>query len=111
METRQLRAEIERLGSGRKRKFGAELRARLIDAARQLSATGSSQTKIAKALGVSQVTVGRYLRGKSIGRSVRVSSRPVTVSAVPASKVTTPSGFEVDGLDVSEIVTLIRALS
>jgi predicted transcriptional regulator len=93
MNTRKLRAEIQRTTqpNGR-RHFSTELRARVKAAVSSLRETGASQAQIADTLSISPMTVGRYLRGR-------------------AAKVTTPSGFQVEGLDVSDIAILIRSLS
>ncbi len=111
MDTKELRAEIAKatLPSGRRR-IGAELRAKLKSAASLMREAGASQTQIAESLGISHVTVSRYLRSK---HEKPVAVRPVSVGAKAAvgSKVMTPSGFEVEGLDVDDIVTLIRSLS
>ncbi len=109
MDTAKLRAEIQRITrpDGR-RHFSKELRARVKAAVVSLKKTGASQVKIAETLTISQMTVGRYLRDEAPTRIRPVS---VAVKATQVSKVTTPSGFEVEGLDVEDIVTLIRSLS
>ena len=109
MDTKKLRAEIEQITrpDGR-RYFSGELRARVKAAVFWLRKTGTSHSKIADALSVSQATVGRYLRAEE-PKSPR--ARPVSVATSAGSKVTTPSGFQVEGLDVAEIVMLIRSLS
>lgn len=111
MNTKNLRAEIQRTTqpNGRRR-FSKELRAKIKAVVFSLKNSGASQTKIAETLAISQVTVGRYLRDESQKAS---PIRPVTVAmrATQGSKVTTPSGFEVEGLNVDDIVTLIRSLS
>ena len=111
MNTKKLRAEIQRITrpDGR-RHFSDELRSKVKAAVFALKKSGASQAKIAETLTISEMTVGRYLRNDS---SKRTSIRPVSVSAKVAatSKVTTPSGFEVEGLDVEDIVTLIRSLA
>ena len=111
MDTSGLRAEIERFAKATGgRRFGADLRARLKSAAVSLKRAGTSQTKIAESLGISQVTVGRYLREPD-AFSGSAAARPVAVTTTSMTKVTTPSGFEVEGLDVDDIVALIRRLS
>ena len=111
MDTKKLRAEIQRItrASGR-RHFSEDLRARVQAAVHSLQAAGATQVKIAEALDISTMTVGRYLRAPSASAAV---TRPVavTMESAPASKVTTPSGFEVEGLDVRDIIHLIRSLS
>lgn len=56
------------------------------------------------------MTFGRYLRDDT-PKSKSIRRVTVAAKAVRASKVTTPSGFEVEALDVEDIVTLIRSLS
>ena len=111
MDTKKLRAEIQRitLPSGRKH-FSKDLRKKVKAAVLSLRQTGASQVKIADELSISTMTVGRYLRDTA---DVAGRTRPVSVAIEPVapSKVTTPSGFEVEGLDVADIVTLIRSLS
>lgn len=119
MDTKKLRAEIARVTKpdGR-RHFGKELRAKVLKAVFLLRESGASHTKIADELSISTMTVGRYLRGelksRAVARPVAVASpRPVTVAPKGSlgSKVTTPSGFEVEGLEVDDIIVLIRSLS
>ena len=112
MNTKKLRAEIQHITrpDGR-RHFSKELRAKVKSAVRSLKRSGASQVKIAEALTISQMTVGRYLRDESSTKPSAVRPVSVAVRDASASKVTTPSGFEVEGLDVEDIVTLIRSLS
>lgn len=111
MNTEKLRAEIQQTTQPNGgRRFSKELRAKIKAVVFSLKNSGASQTKIAETLTISQVTVGRYLRDESPKPS---PIRPVSVAvrAAPASKVKTPSGFEVEGLVVEDIVTLIRSLA
>lgn len=111
MNTKNLRAEIQRITrpDGR-RHFSEELRAKVKAAVFSLKKSGASQVKIAETLTISQMTVGRYLRHES-PKPTPIRPVSVAVRAAATSKVTTPSGFEVEGLDVEDIVTLIRSLS
>ena len=110
MNTKKLRAEIQRITrpDGR-RHFSKELRAKVKAAVFTLKKSGASQVKIAEALTISEMTVGRYLRDDP---PKRTPVRPVSVAVRTArtSKVTTPSGFEIEGLSVEEIAALIRSL-
>ena len=109
MNTTKLRAEIQRITqpNGR-RHFSKELRAKVKTAVFSLRQTGASQVKIAGTLNISQMTVGRYLRAQAPKASVRPVAIAVTTTG---AKVTTPSGFEVEGLALDDIVALIRSLS
>ena len=96
MNTKKLRAEIQRITqpNGR-RHFSKELRAKVKSAVLSLKKSGVSQVKIAETLTISQMTVGRYLRDES-PQPTPIRPVSVAVRATQVSKVTTPSGFEVE---------------
>ena len=110
MSTQDLRAEIQRVTkpSGR-RLFGEALRAKVTLAVNSLRRTGASQDQIAVELGVSATTVSRYLRTRVEIPVVREVAVSPCVAAV--SKVTTPSGFEVEGLQAFGARTFREALA
>ena len=58
MDTEQLTAEVEAVG----KRFSGELRDRLIAAVGELVSAEISKVEVAKQLGLSGVTVGRYVR-------------------------------------------------
>jgi hypothetical protein len=111
MNTKNLRAEIQRITQPNGRRyFSKELQAKVKAAVFSLKKSGASQVKIAETLTISQMTVCRYLRDEAL-KPTPIRPVSVAVRATQASKVTTPLGFEVEGLDVEDIVTLIRSLS
>ena len=99
------------------RRFSPELRAAIARYAQQRLCEGAKQFVIAEELGVSQTTITRVLR--------RDHERPVTalvpvrvqtaacdpVRSQPVLTVRAPCGLVIEGLDVSGVATLVRALS
>jgi transposase-like protein len=71
-------------------------------------------SEIAEALGISTVTLGRWLekdRADSSSRFREVVVEPVVPKAAEAQlAVVTPSGLRVEGLELSQVIELSRAL-
>jgi hypothetical protein len=79
------------------------------------SAAGASQKIIAAELGVSAMSVQRWLRTKSTGTAgamvpVRVVATRSPLEPPSRLVVTTPRGLRVDGLDLDRLCTLIVRL-
>lgn len=120
MDIEELREAVEASGCGPGRKFSAALRAELVRASHALWASGEPLADIADALGIHVATVTRYLDEDVEETEVSDLRLPsaglvpisITESAVATTglRVTTPDGFVLDGLDVEDAATLIRAL-
>ena len=71
-------------------------------------------SEIAEALGISTVTLGRWLekeRAEAPGRFREVVVEPPVPKAAEAQlAVVTPAGLRVEGLDLSQVIELSRAL-
>jgi DNA-binding transcriptional regulator LsrR (DeoR family) len=86
--------------------LSADLRAAAVSYARQRSSEGASQQVISDELGVSVVSVGRWLRVAESAALVPVSVIP---DAVPTSfEVITPRGLRVVGLSIDALCTLLE---
>ena len=118
----KLRQELQqyhRPDQPRSARYPAALRQELGRLAQDAHASGTSFTAFARSLGVTPTLVLRS-RPPSAERSPRKTVgtvRPVVVtpiegltSAPAAAVVTLPSGMRIEGLRVSEIVALARAL-
>jgi DNA-binding transcriptional regulator YiaG len=113
-EGEKLRRDIGRRASTRGPLL-REVRERCKRYAVARSAAGTSQKVIAAELGVSAMSVQRWLRTKSTeAASAMVPVRVVATRAPlePPSRlvVTTPRGLRVDGLDLETLCTLIVRL-
>jgi hypothetical protein len=111
-EGERLRREIGRRKSTRGR-LRRELRERCERYAATRSAAGASQKIIAAELGVSAMSVQRWLRAGSPAHATAIV--PVRVVASPPEAVsrlviTTPHGLRVDGLDLDAVCTVIARL-
>jgi hypothetical protein len=108
-EIRKLRAALARRESGRGRRFAAELRSQISGIGRRLRGEGASWSEIGATLGVPTATAQRLCESDAPGFArVEVVDDVVAVGGLV---VVTPSGFRVEGLDVSGVATLIRQLA
>jgi hypothetical protein len=112
-EGETLRREIGRRKSTRGR-LARSLRERCEAYAARRAAEGASQKSIAGELGVSAMSVQRWLRVKP---TTRVSAMvPVRVMAMPPSEsaarpvITTPRGLRVEGLDLDALCVVLERL-
>ena len=118
----KLRQELQqyhRPDQPRSARYPAALRQELGRLAQDAHASGTSFTAFARSLGATPSLVLRA-RSSCAGRGARAmpgAVRPVVVtpiegptSAPAAAVVTLPSGMRIEGLRVSEIVALARAL-
>lgn len=89
------------------------LRVEAIHYARTRRQGGASRRTIAEELGVSLVTVRRYLGERSAGSSGELRAVVVTPSthASHGAVVVTPNGFRIEDLSVEDVVAIVRALS
>jgi transposase len=112
-----LRLAVEALGPVRRgRPIPAELRLRLITAARDSLDAGLSKRAIAIGLGVTGETIRRWLGpAESHPAGARRQLRPVVVSdasgkATAAAALISPSGWRIEGLSLADIATLLERL-
>ncbi len=94
-------------------KLHRDLRERCERYAAVRSAAGASQKIIASELGVSAMSVQRWLRGKAKTKAmvrVRVVAPPRRAEVMSRPVITTPRGLRVDGLDLDALCTLIERL-
>ena len=108
-EGERLRREIGERQSPRGR-LRRELRQRCEHYASLRAAAGRSQQEIASELGVSAMTVQRWLRTRSGPAAlvpVRVVAPPRTVAVPAGAVVTTPRGLRIEGLDLDAVSMLV----
>jgi DNA-binding transcriptional regulator YiaG len=113
-EGEKLRREIGRRESTRGR-LRRELRERCERYAATRSAAGASQKIIAAELGVSAMSVQRWLRARPAARAtamvpVRVVAPRAPLESTPRIVVMTPRGLRVEGLDLDALCTVIARL-
>ena len=106
-EGERLRREISRRPSATS-KLSAELRASATSYARRRASEGAPQSAIGEELGVSVVSVGRWLRGDAGADFVPVHVVPDAAEAPQRFEVVTPRGLRVVGLDVNALCALLE---
>lgn len=119
----ELKHRIEALprdGRGRRR-FGLELRRLIVGYAKRRMNQGATQTVVGRELGIHAATFSGWLQdtgGKKQSRTKRVPSklRPVEVEAPVLAadlelRVVLPSGVELRGLGLDDLLAVAKALS
>jgi hypothetical protein len=115
-EVRRLRAAAQRLAQGKppsQVRYPETFRRAAVRVARRHVGPGASVTRLARALGVSEPTLTKWLRTPPVP-----ALRPVTVTPPPATGedvarppvLITPSGVRVEGLDRASLVAVLQAL-
>lgn len=114
---RLFRETAARANEGRDRtgwRYSASLRRLAIEYCHACRRAQQPFSEIAEALGISTVTLGRWLekeREDAPGRFREVVVEPVVPKAAePQLAVVTPSGLRVEGLDLNQVIELSRAL-
>lgn len=114
---RLFRETAARANGGRDRsgwRYSAALRRLAIEYCHFCRRAHQPFSEIAEALGISTVTLGRWLekeREDAPGRFREVVVEPaVPKSAEAQLAVVTPAGLRVEGLDLSQVIELSRAL-
>jgi hypothetical protein len=116
----QLRAQARQFSRGKTPtgvRYPAAFRAAVTGAARRQRAQGAPAAQVARELGVSPASLGRWLQ-----RPPRPVLRPVTVTAEiarPAGPaptaggpiLITPQGVRVEGLDRDTLIAVLRGLA
>jgi transposase-like protein len=100
-----------RLEAGRRQglRYSPELRQLAVQYA--AAASGMSRREVAVELGLSEVTLARWLRGQ-VTRGSAALHEVVVVEQVGAGRpvLVMPSGVRVEGLSVRELVSVLEAL-
>jgi transposase-like protein len=99
--------------------FAAELRGQVVELTRDWSARGKTQSELAHKLGLAPTTLCEWLkaspqptRGEARVRPVHVIAEANASASLVAQRcVVLPSGVRIEGLSLSETITLARALS
>jgi len=113
---RQLRAEARRLAQGKppsQVRYPDEFRRTAVRLAQRGRQQGGAVAHLARAVGVSEPTLTKWLRPPA-----GAELRPVTVAAAPTPEgaavnravLITRQGFRVEGLDRDTLVAVLRAL-
>jgi len=124
MDIKQLRAAVDAAGPREPgRRFSPELRHQLIAATHRLWGSGEALADIADALGIHVQTATRYLDvpvedgGADHEEVAELPAAGLVPMEIPLGelvggglRITTPDGFDVDGLDVDTAVALLLAL-
>lgn len=119
-EAEAIRAAVMELEAvGRKRRYSAALRERILQYVREWETAGRERCELTEAAGVPLKTVDRWClkarRAASQGSAgslvaVHVATGTRGGSRGPALAVVTPAGFRLEGLDVAGAVAVLRAL-
>ena len=110
-EATKLRREIGTRASMR-RKLPRELRERCARHAARRVAEGAGKKEIANELGVSAMSVQRWLRAIPVTSMVpvRIVAPAPTLTSADRVVVITPRGLRVEGLDLDGVCTLVARL-
>jgi hypothetical protein len=91
-------------------RLSAALRASATSYARRRASEGVAQSAISEELGVSVVSVGRWLRDDGGADFVPVRVVPDAVEAHQRFELVTPRGLRVVGLDIDALCALLERL-
>jgi hypothetical protein len=112
MDVKRLRQAVLDLGPRQRgRLFPEPLRTRLAKAARELRERGETNAEISALLGVSKETARRMASEGNGAALVPVEIAPAPATDDAELVVVSPTGWRVEGLDLDEVVALLRALS
>jgi len=120
--SRALRTQIQRVArahEGHGRRYPTALRRAVIEHAQERLEHGATVKAVARTLDLADQTLGYWLRSADPGEASAVmravAVRPEPAAAVaPATTsaravVVTPQGFRIEGLELAEIVSLVRS--
>jgi hypothetical protein len=112
-EIRRLRGEAQRLAHGKhpsQVRYPEPFRRAAIATARSRLAQGGSVAAVARALGVSEPTLAKWLRPAALPvlRPVALTPAPLPPPGRPV--MLTPNGVRVKGLDQATLIAVLRAL-
>ncbi|MFG0242531.1 MAG: hypothetical protein ACF8R9_07105 [Phycisphaerales bacterium JB054] len=114
-EVEALRREVGKHQKGRGKRYPVELKAQLVAYATQRRAAGAAFATISEELGLGHETVRRWCTKTECGSALSSAPTkfvPVEVVAEERSSlaIVSPSGFRLEGLDMTEAVAALRAL-
>ena len=116
-EGRQLRGEISKLRSDRRRRYPDELRSRIVDWVVRAEASGIPRSQSVKILGMACVwRIANWqqraseVAGEESVALVRVDS-PTNALVTSGLSLVTPTGYRVEGLAIEQLATLLRELA
>ena len=114
-EIRRLRTEAQRLARGKppsQVRYPDAYRRAAVAVARRRPERGGSVAHLARALGVSEPTLTKWLRPPAppVLRPVTVAAPTPERSAVARPVLVTPHGVRVEGLDRDGLIIVLRAL-
>jgi len=89
-------------------RLSADLRARATSYTRRRSSEGAPQSAIAAELGVSTVSIARWLRSRDGAALVPVSVIPEPRSESASFEVVSPRGLRVVGLTLDDVCALLE---
>ena len=113
-DTAQLRCAIEALSANSYcRQYPTELRARIVAHAERQLQTGRTTWEIARSLGMAGKTLQLFMNEHKPTAlvPVRVVDDRQVRRARQELVIRTPAGLSVEGLELSDVVTLLRALA
>ena len=111
---RAIGREAKALGTGRKRRYPAALRARAISVAEEARGAGWAWAALAAAMDIGADMVQRWQQ-----TAPRLASALMPIEILPVATfpidvgivVTTPTGFRVEGMALDQAAILVKALS
>lgn len=110
-DVQRLRASLARMRPGQGRRYGAEVRDRIVGVVKQMRDGGASWRDVGEALGVPLETVRRIYVERE--RS-RVGFVPVEIASEVVRggiALVTPGGYWVEGLDLEAVAVLLARLA
>jgi transposase-like protein len=115
-EIRRLRAEVRRLAQGKppnQVRYPDEFRRAALRLARRGQQHGRSVARLARAIGVSEPTLTKWLRppaGAGLRPVTVVAAPPLQDAAISRAVLVTRQGLRVEGLDRDTLIPVLRAL-
>ena len=107
-------AQRVRRGDEGYRQWPAKLKTRILAYAESCTQQGESENRVAKRLGIWQSTLSRWRRTDRGAAFRQVAIVPSESSLAPIDhppiRLTTPNGYQVEGLEPELLVALLRAL-
>jgi hypothetical protein len=110
-EIQRLRATLARMRPGQGRRYGARVRARIAQVAKQMRHDGASWRDVGEALGMPLETVRRICADREA-----TAADFVPVEIAPDARrgeiaLVTPGGHRVEGLDLETVAVLLARLA
>jgi hypothetical protein len=116
-EGKQLRIEVSKLRPDKRRRYGADLRGRILGWVDRAVASGMLEVDCSRLLGIKGYRFTLWRRSKERPAKVERESLalvPIDSPPVPMASglaFVTPSGYRVEGLGLDHIVALLRELA